>query len=73
MSWRKREWGEFVPAVHYSWGDGTFCGTERAKINGTLKTNNKEEITCKNCLKKFKTKKFLKESDVHFEKELFEL
>lgn len=75
MSWRRRpfDYGEFVPAVHYSWGSGSFCGTERAKINGTLLTNNKDEVTCKNCLKKFTGKKFLKDSDKHFDKELFEI
>ena len=72
--WRPRkDWGEFVPAVHYSWGNGSFCGTERAKINGTLLTNNKDEVTCKNCLKKFTGKKFLKDSDKHFDKDLFEI
>ena len=64
----QRAWGEFVPAVHYSWGDGTFCGTMRASINETKLTNQKGLITCKNCLKKLTKGAFVEE---HFEEELF--
>jgi hypothetical protein len=58
---------EFIPAVHYELRGDSFCGTRRAKINGTVMSRNRTEVTCKNCLKKLK-KKF---QDEHFKEDLF--
>ena len=57
---------EYVPSIHYSWGPGTFCGTRRAKGNETKLTNQKKDVTCKNCLKKLNKGAFVEE---HFAEE----
>lgn len=72
MSRRYRDnWGgEFVPAVHYGLMGTSLCGTTRAKINGTLLTKHKTEVTCKNCIKKLAKGGYVEE---HFHEDLFTL